>query len=149
MLVPVALTKAITDRLKEQNNRTGKQQVFSGSIEDILQDVTEPMKHDVQAQLLKRRVPFTKDLKRHLDDATITSRLLAEFDDKWKNLSARLNIVPGKSVLSAVNKHLQENHGVSITPIAIIDAMDRSEVPEEIVLIVGSLDNFAKMTVPV
>jgi energy-coupling factor transporter ATP-binding protein EcfA2 len=147
LLVPTALERAISKKLEEQNQRTSGHSTFSDNLERLLRDLTDPMKHDVQAQFLKRRHPFLKSLNRAIDEATITSQLLAVFDEKWTSLQTRIELVPGKEVLSRLNSRLQEACGISITPTLIIDAMTESEVPEEIRLLVQSLDNFAKGSV--
>jgi hypothetical protein len=102
------------------------------------------MKHDVQAQFLKRRHPFAKAHDRGSDDATITSRLLAVFDEKWKDLNTRLDLVPGKDVLSRLNAHLQKNCGVTITPTLIIDAMTELDIVDEMKAVLQSLNSFSK-----
>ncbi len=102
------------------------------------------MKHDVQAQYLKRQHPFAKSTERSLDDTTVTSRLLGAFEEQWKSLPSRLNLVPGKEVLSRLNIYLQAKWSVTVTPNAIIDAMTEQEVPHEMREIVSSLEQFAK-----
>lgn len=146
LLVPEAISRAIANRIGEQNKRTGSQTVFSGDIKAALLTLTDSMKHDVQAQFLKRQHPFAKAVNRGLDDASITSQLLAAFDQKWEDLSTRLDLVPGKDVLSRLNAHLQKTSGVAITPTSIIDAMTQSEIPDEMKSIIRSLKGFAKPT---
>jgi hypothetical protein len=147
LLVPDAIASAIAGRIADQNERRGGGLAFGEDVEDILLAVTEPMKHDVQAQFLKRRAPFAKSLNKALDDATITSGLLASFDEKWKDLKARLDVVPGKAVLSGLNRYLQEKYAVSITPALIIDAMEGSDVANEMVSIIKALELFAKSAI--
>lgn len=147
LLVPKALEAAIDHKLEEQNQRASRSSAFSESLADLLRTLTDPMKHDVQAQFLKRRHPFFKALNRTIDDASITSQLLAVFDVKWAAVQTRIELVPGKEVLSRLNAHLQATCGISVTPTLIIDAMATSEVPEEMQLLVQSLDNFAKGSV--
>ncbi len=102
------------------------------------------MKHDVQAQFLKRRHPFAKSVNRALDDASITSRLLADFDEKWNDLKTRLDLVPGKEVLTSLNGHLQETCGVSVTPTSIIEAMTEGDIADEMKSILLALNAFSK-----
>lgn len=102
------------------------------------------MKHDVQAQYLKRQLPFERTLARGLDDATVTSALLAAFDDRWRSLEARLDMVPGKAVLSILNEHLQKTLGVTITPRLIIEAMLVSEIAPEMKDIITALEQFSR-----
>ena len=144
MLVPEALNRAITQRIADQNKRTGKKTSFTDTIQTLLLSITDTIKHDVQAQFLKRQHPFAKSLNRALDEATITSQLLAAFDSTWKNLNTRLDIVPGRDILSRLNAHLQKTCGVTITPNLIIECMSEAEIPDEMRMVVTELNNFAK-----
>lgn len=144
LLVPEALNRAITQRIADQNKRTGKKTSFTDTIQTLLLSITDTIKHDVQAQFLKRQHPFAKSLNRALDEATITSQLLAAFDTTWKNLNTRLDIVPGRDVLSRLNAHLQRTCGVTITPNLIIECMSEAEIPDEMKMVVTELNNFTK-----
>jgi energy-coupling factor transporter ATP-binding protein EcfA2 len=147
LIVPEAIVRAIYAQIDDRVRRTGVQIVFSESIATVLSAITEPMKHDVQAQFLKRRHPFAKTVKASLDDATITSALLADFDDKWKDLDVRVDIVPGKEVLARLNTHLQSRYGITVTPTLIIGAMRESEIHDEMKSIVHSLNGFSQQPV--
>jgi len=144
LLIPDALIRAITQRIMEQDKRTGKTTSFKETAHALLLGITETLKHDVQAQYLKRQDPFAKSINRSLDDSTVTSQLLAAFDAKWKDLSARLDMVPGKEVLSRLNAHLQKAYGITLTPTVIIEAMTESEISTEMKDIVAALQEFAK-----
>jgi len=154
LLVPDALDRAITQRVVEQNLRTGKAVFVSESSRTILLTITDVMKHDVQAQCLKRQHPFAKSVERslvredplhtHRDDSTLMSELLAAFDDKWGDLNTRLDMVPGKEVLSQLNTFLQKAYGVTVTPTLIIDCMEDSDVAAEMKAMILSLQDFAK-----
>jgi energy-coupling factor transporter ATP-binding protein EcfA2 len=144
LLVPDTINRAITQAITEQNRRTGRARSFSDNISTLLSEITDSMKHDVQAQYLKRQLPFERTLARGLDDATVTSALLAAFDERWRSLEARLDMVPGKAVLSVLNEHLQKTLGVTITPRLIIDAMLVSEIAPEMKEIITALEQFSR-----
>jgi len=143
LLVPDTLDRAIAQVVAEQNRRTGRA-TSSRSISSLLTEITDSMKHDVQAQYLKRQLPFERSLARGLDDATVTSALLAAFDNRWNDLEARLDMVPGKAVLSALNAHLQRTVGVTITPRLIIEAMLVSDIAPEMKDIITALEQFSR-----
>lgn len=147
LFVSDVLKRAIDQRTEEQNKRNGSTAKFTESIEALLLSLTEEMKHDVQAQYLKRQEPYVRSLDRSLDPSTVTSRLLAEFDAIWNGLDSRLNIVPGKELLSKLNTYLQKTYKVTVTPNLIIMAMTESDIPSEIKMIIESLDEFSKRKV--
>jgi predicted ATP-dependent endonuclease of OLD family len=143
-LVPAAIERAIVKRLAEQNRRTGQELVFAESAVDLLASITNDMKHDVLAQYLKKQHPFSKATNKALDDTTITSGILATFEERWKNLEQRLDLAPGKRVLANLNTRLQESYGLSITINLIIEVMKESEIPQEMKELVASLNDFAR-----
>jgi hypothetical protein len=144
VLVPGAIRRAIDQRISERNRQTGEKTQFEKDVKEILSSLAEGFKHDVQAQLLKRQLPFTKSTDRKLDDSTITVGLLSSFDATWKSLESRLEIVPGKLFLSKLNAYLQEEARINITPALIIDCMLPEDVPDEISQILTAINCFTK-----
>lgn len=69
---------------------------------------------------------------------------LSDFDRRWSDPAERLRTLPGKDALSAVNAALNDVLGVSVTPVAAVEAMHRAEVPEEIATLVDRIDKFAR-----
>jgi hypothetical protein len=74
----------------------------------------------------------------------VTELALNEFEKRWGGAGAPLELVPGKEALTAINKHAQETDGVSVTPTAIIDAMQLNEVPQEMVELIDLLAKFSR-----
>jgi len=144
LLVPSALERSILLRIAEQSKRTGETVHFTDDINALLSNITDDLKHDVLAQYLKRQHPFSKSLEKSLDDTTVTSQLLAAFEESWKSLPERLALVPGKEVLSKLNTYLQGKWSITLTPNAIIESMNELEVPIEMKEIIVSLERFAK-----
>ena len=62
--------------------------------------------------------------------------------------SARLEMIPGKEALAAINNHLQDKYGVNLTPTAIVDAMKVEEVPDDLKKLVLDLSKFSKSKTP-
>ena len=79
-----------------------------------------------------------------MHDAQISEMTLNEFEEGWRVPRMRLELVPGKEALGAINKHAQEKYGVSITATAIIDAMQSNEIPKEMVELVDLLVRFSE-----
>jgi len=74
--------------------------------------------------------------------------MLGQFEDNWKTLEHRLNIIPGKELLSHINKYLQEQFSVSVTSTSIIDSMRADEIPREILDIIRYLKDFSELHPP-
>ena len=145
VLVPEAIERAIAQRVAERNRHTGGGGgAFSIDVRATLSTIAEEFKHEVQAQFLKRQLAFRRSSAKTLDDSTITADLLARFDLKWRDLGSRLAIVPGKSLLTRLNAHLQEQLKINITSASVIDFMHDSEIPEEMRSILNSLEEFTR-----
>jgi hypothetical protein len=144
VLVPEAIERAIGERVAERNRQTGGSNAFREDVRALLSELAEAFKHDVQAEFLKRQLPYRRSSARVLDDSTITADLLSRFDATWRDLDSRLNIVPGKLLFTRLNAYLQESLKINITPASVIDHMLDSEISNEIRDILNSLEEFTK-----
>lgn len=142
------LTRAIKSRIEEQNIRTRKNLEFNESIEDLLREITDPMRHDVGAQLQTKKLEYLSKIEPSHDAATITARIMQEFDDVWSDLPNRLSIVPGKNVLARLNERLQKDYGISITPNNIVSKYLKSEIPQEIEELLQNIEKFIRAPLP-
>ncbi len=147
LLVPEAIKKAINDRLKESNNRTGRADQFDEDINELLESISNEFKHRTQSQLQSHRLKYEKSINHRIDESTIIERLLKEFDEQWNNLNQRLKIIPGKDFLSSLNGRLQEDYRVTITAANIINSLQKTNVPEELLMLIEEIDRFRKMPV--
>lgn len=142
LLVPTAIQRAVEKRIAERRARGRKIKEFGDDAATLLFTITEDMKNDVNAQVIERQVAHIKTTKPHLDRASIHKEALDEFDRIWANDSSRIAVIPGKAVLSRLNAHLQEHYSVSLTPKQIVQAMHLNEIPEEIHLLLETLERF-------
>jgi predicted ATP-dependent endonuclease of OLD family len=140
-----AIDRAIKRQINEQNKRTDKKVKYEWQTAELLEELAAPMKNMVSAQFLAKRTPYEKSKQPGNDYATINQRLLEEFEQIWKDWPKRRTIIPGKELLSQLNRRLQKECSITITPTAIIGSMLQEEVPEEISRLIVELDNFRKV----
>lgn len=145
LLVPNAIDRAGGRKVADRNKRMGEDQKYEACATEILEEFASKVKTAVTSQYLASRRRFEKSHSPWKDEATSNEAALSELDTLWEGTGTRLRIVPGKSALSALNQRLQDRHGVSITPTAIIDAMWTEEVPMEISELVEALSSFARV----
>lgn len=144
LLVPQALDRAAARKLADQNRRTGKTLPYETSLADIARDYVDEVKNSVASQYIAFRRRFDRSRNPGLDEATSNSAALKELDALWKSPETALEVVPGKEALGFVNRTLQERYGISVTPTGVIDAMNQSEIPLEVIDLVKELEKFAK-----
>jgi hypothetical protein len=53
-------------------------------------------------------------------------------------------LVPGKETLAALNTHLQENYGITVSASLIIDSFKKEEIPAEMIEILEQIERFRK-----
>jgi energy-coupling factor transporter ATP-binding protein EcfA2 len=147
LLVPEAIKKAIEDRLKESNSRTGKSQQFDDDIYQLLENISNEFKHKTQAQLQSHRLKYEKSLNPRNDESTIIESILKEFEVQWMDLRQRLKMIPGKDFLSTLNTRLQEDYKVTITAANIINSLQKNSIPEELRTLLEEIDGFRKLPI--
>jgi energy-coupling factor transporter ATP-binding protein EcfA2 len=146
LLVPIALQRAMEDAIRERRARTGEVVGDIETVETLLSEVTSTMKVEALGQYVQCRVKFLQSPKRH--PATITSETITWFEDKWKNIDSRMEIVPGKKTLSALRSAVQERYSIGLTDGRIINSMREDEFPSDLADMLRALDEFRKARVP-
>jgi hypothetical protein len=129
LLEAPAVERALKGQIQEHNRRSDDKVEYKEEVQLMLEALSEPMKHRVSAQFLAKRSSFEKAKNRALDQATITQRLLEAFEAIWDDWSQRRNMLRDKEFFSEVNRHLQNDYKVTLTPTAIIAAMHVDKVP--------------------
>ncbi|OFY87922.1 MAG: hypothetical protein A3F72_09165 [Bacteroidetes bacterium RIFCSPLOWO2_12_FULL_35_15] len=147
LLVPEAIEKAIHDRIKEANIRSGKSISFNKDINLVLNSISDNFKYKTQAQLQSYRLKFEKGNTPRNDESTITESILREFEQQWNDLNERLKILPGKDFLSELNMYLQNELKITITQSNIINSLQQISVPSELKDIIEKIDCFRKLPV--
>jgi len=148
LLVPKAIERALEKRILEKAARTGSAAKSCDDVEETLRTLTDGMKSRVNAQFRSRRRQYLRAANPHLDPATLDQRMLEDFEKVWQGLEGRLRVVPGKDLLAALNRHLQETYSVTVTPSTIVNAMNRDDVPESMLSLVSRLEDFRRAPVP-
>lgn len=83
-----------------------------------------------------------------LHEATVNETALNEFEDRWKSEQSRLEMIPGKEALSALNQKIQEMYQVTLTSTSIIDSMMVDEIPDDMEKLVQCIAQFGASSVP-
>jgi len=143
LLVPGAISCAAQDRLRER--ATGKIEMDAVSeigIESILLKCTDEVKADVSAQVIAHRSTFFNG-RDSRDQATVVAETLRNLDSDWADVRRRLAIVPGKQILTALNRELQATFRILVTPLQIIRHMAADQVDQGLRDILADLNAFA------
>lgn len=145
LLIPAALDRAITRALNDRALRSGAPALIAPSSIELLREITDTLKDDVQSQFIARRTNFLRSSG--VDLATIARDALAWFSPRWSDMDERLVLVPGKEVLGLFRQRIQNMLGISITDTQIIEAMRRDEIPVDLRQLLQALDDYRKLNV--
>lgn len=113
-----------------------------GSIAKIFDEVTSEMKSYMQSQYISRYVESYKGGK---DKSTVTEESLLWFNERWDDIERRIEIIPGKDVLRAMNRKFLERFSFSITPALIIKSYELDSIPAEIKWLLDKIEEFRKI----
>lgn len=142
LLVATAIDRAASRRLAEKERSSGKAAGFKPTARSLLDDFAGSRKAYVLAQVAAEKSRFLRASGSTQHLATISEAVYSKFEIDWLDATGRLNLIPGKDAMSAINAGLQASYGISLTPSAIIDAMSVHEVPDEMKQIVTLLSAF-------
>jgi energy-coupling factor transporter ATP-binding protein EcfA2 len=143
LLIPAAIDRAAARKVIDQNKRTGAKLQHVGSSAMILNDFADKKKIYVASQYIAERRRFERANSPNLHESTVSETALQEVEACWMNAESRLEAIPGKEALGAINQSLQKEYGVTVTPTSIIDAMSASEVPPEMQELITRVSEFA------
>ncbi len=146
LLVIGPLTRAASAAIRERSRRTGVTVSEVPDLQALLMEVADSFQGEVLSQYLSRRQ--SAEQRGGIDAATAINRVLSEFHARWSTLDGRMELVPGKRCLAALNKRLQELHKIQVTATAIIDSFHLDEVPAEVRDLLAGLDVFRQSAVP-
>jgi energy-coupling factor transporter ATP-binding protein EcfA2 len=147
LLDPGILQRSVDRRLKERQARAGGGAVQALDVAAALDQIYASTKSRIMSQHLPRGVDYLRLKRPELDKSTLTQLVLDEFEGVWSDPQRRVELVPGKEVLAALNTKLQECCGFSLTPVGIISDMRAEEVPGEIQALLKGIDVFRSSTV--
>ncbi|MBI5275907.1 MAG: AAA family ATPase [Burkholderiales bacterium] len=134
------LQRTLDKQLAARNKRLGTSVSASKRVENYLLEITDKERIDAQSQYLAKKLTFHKGS--HIDHSTLSKQVMQHFEETWKALPTRLQIVPGKTVLRALREAIQTDVGVNLTDVQIIDEFTPSEVPSDLLSLLARLDTF-------
>ena len=143
LLVPEAIDRAARGRIAERVRRTGSTTDFTDGCADVLNAFVQNKRNYVLSQFTASRRRFVRELKSHEDESTTDQATMEAFESDWdRGVQRRLELMPAKDALSAINQHLQEHYAISVTPTNIINAMRDDEIPTEVRSLLNGLAAF-------
>ncbi len=148
LLLPSVLDRCVAKLLQDRKQRGHEQSKAVVPMLKLLGGICEKFKNEVSGNLVGKAVEHFNRQRSGDCAATISTRVLAEFEQKWKKIDWKLELVPGKQALSEVNKSLQADYGITLTPGAIIRETRQDEIPADLITFLRKLEAFRKSEPP-
>jgi energy-coupling factor transporter ATP-binding protein EcfA2 len=143
LLIPNVLDKAISTAVRDRKLRGGEVIEPVPPARELLQSATNEFRLEVQSQLLASHLrPRSRT-----DPATTALRATERFERKWNDMDLRMDLVPGKKAMAALNRLLRASHKINITVAGVCAAFSKKEVPFEIASVLRELDAFRRLDV--
>lgn len=139
LLIPDALNRAIVRTLNARREH-GTAKTVNVDSTALLDDITRPMRDDVLSQLMARRHDYLN--KTGQDKSRLYKDVLHTFDHRWRELSTRIALIPGKEVLGIFRQRIQELCGVTLTDARIAESINRDEIPADMRGLLEMLESF-------
>ncbi len=138
LLVPSVLNRLMATLVTAQHDPTTVLSVGDVRSDVILTQITDEMRHEVQAQYVARKCQYLRS-----SDASIpTAAATRWFDERWNLLDKRLCITPGKQTLRRFKDKMQELYGVSFSDNRIADEFRSDEIPTDLADLLRRLEEF-------
>ncbi len=147
LLNPKALTKAISSRLNERVRRTGCELPDCPDVPALLDEITNSLKSEVLSQLVARHLDMAKKNYTSWDAATLTHKVIQDFEVAWSDPTVRLTIVPGKEILAQLNTRLQKCVSISISDVQVASHFLVEDIPDDLRNLIEALEGFRKAAV--
>ncbi|MFQ1767409.1 ATP-dependent nuclease [Aeromonas veronii] len=139
LIIPV-LERVLANQVENRSKRSGNIINIDKGIVDFLEEISNQLKHEAQAQYISKKISFYK--KSNLDTSTISLDAIKNFESLWSDINSRMEIIPGKLTLRMLRDAIQERYKVNLTDVQIIDAFNKNEVPTDLLELIYQLDQF-------
>lgn len=143
VLVPQAIDRLVAGRVRERRKRDSRVAEYENECLEILLKFADQKKIYLMSQFTERHKQFQKGIGSKTMNESLFEEALKEFEERWVDIAERLAMIPGKEALTYLNGEIQRKYKVSVTPVAIIEAMRREEVPQEMVDLLTMVERFA------
>ena len=136
------LNPAVIDRVVASLTRPTSAAVLKEDVksEETIRTIIEPMKSDIQAQLLARRHEFLK--ASGIDASVAHKESLKQFDASWASIEGMIAISSGKEVLHQLRTKIQETWNVTLTDARIIEGFWKEDVSDEMSALLNRLEAY-------
>lgn len=142
LLCPRSISLAASHRKSARFDAAELAKIGEDEVRIVIDGILDDMKIRIKANLDDFRLRFFD--RSSVARATVLKEGATLFEEQWGTVAGRLVLAPGKEILARINDWLQQCHGVSVTPAAIVERMRREDVGHDLCQALVELENFAR-----
>ena len=142
LLAPNVLDRCVQRLIAERSRRSGATPIDPEPSMQLLSDITEPLRLEVQSQFLAFRLKYFQRVQPRLDPSSVTNEGIRIFEEIWGDPISRMDVVPGKRVFGSFCGEIQRRYQVSVSKTRVVAEFRRDEVPYELAQVLRQLDRF-------
>jgi len=147
LLEPTVIARVVAEVAAE---RGATVEISAEDVERLVMEETEAMKVDVIDRVAARwDLDIVRTSSKHLGIAAANVAARDFVDANWDSPLGRLKVVPGKRLLAALRKRLQDEHKVSFGDKRLVEAFTPTEIPAELVEMMGRVAALGGVTLNV
>jgi len=124
-----ALYRMFKDKFRTRN-KSGRMPLLKANFKNKMISIFENLKNDARSQIIAQAINTRSDKSIH--ESTIISEVSSEFENNWKNVEFRRNVIGGKDFFAQLNTWLNKQYHVTIPFRYAIRSLRPDEIEPEI-----------------
>jgi len=125
-LIPSALCRAVAHKLEPGSDAAE----VAHAVQRQLQAVIAGMREDILAGLISAK--FKRECRSGVDIGTLHKATSTAFDSQWRDATFRIRTCPGKDIFAKMNRWLQAEYQMSVSPSAVVRFVENAEFDPEL-----------------
>lgn len=146
LLVPAGLDRAIARAIEDNVARGGIAPSSVDPAADTLRRLSDPLKSEILAKYAGAAIDYASGSTPKATN-TLTKAAVDDFESKWASLNSRIDLLPGKQLLSMFNADIQKRYKVQVTPRLIVGSLHKNEIPMDMQRLLRDLESFRQAEV--
>jgi hypothetical protein len=142
LLIPHVLSKAINGEAHKKHKQQEGKICDEHLLAKKLIEITDPMANEIRSQYAASRSEYLSGHGDKRAQATLIKEADDWFCERWETVEGRIQVCPGKQVLSKLREWAQMEFGATLTTNAITGRMSKTDLAPDLVEALDSLNDF-------
>jgi len=127
--------------MKSKQCKSSKRKDVYDFVEGVICSLADEGKDDLIAQMSSDAMHYGPN--KGIDYSTLMKKVMCCINGGWQDFNFRVQVSCGKDILRGLRSRVKEKYGITLSDKSIIDSYRPEYVPEDLQLVLKSLDSFA------